>query len=589
MDHNGGIITSGHGDLRITIPENAIRIGDDVIICISTSLYGPYNLPVHSQTDLTTVRCSPYYWIGVSGSYRFSKPIQVEFEHFGACDPSHYQLLCCEDDDKSYTMKPVEYELSFTVRDDISWSTFQTYRCCSYCLFHKCKDHVGLHRIAALYLKPADLGQHDNFTVQIWFSFPIRHCLKRNKELYTKKGLILDDDCSCTFISPSDQSCKNYFELSYHQSVIGWSIRNLRFTIIQTEQVNFYNYYTDVDTLIANENISQFPPRFILGVTKNSDCKDHLNSQIKVSLVYDNVDKTKSVYFELFVPRRLPSIKQYATNVSCGKYPIPSHRCEETAPKLSNLIRYSDRVLYYWEEIAILLGIEKKIAVINRNNQQGEKKCLAMFNHWLESTASPCWCHFIQALYDVGLNGVAEEAIADIFISPATETVQPLEINVQEELIPAEQLKPLENSKLLESKSVPPSDVKVETAQTYFEGNKSVLTMTPPSISEGSSEIINDTLNLDELNRYLQHIPDNTSTLDYFIFRLFLNKGTDSGVNVIKDIKCNSRSLSKEDKVKKVCEAYLTVKNPSWTEVHRALEDAKCNDLATFVKAIFLT
>ena len=42
---------------------------------------------------------------------------------------NHYQLLCCEDDDESYTMQPVDCELSFSVRDNISWCTFYTTTC----------------------------------------------------------------------------------------------------------------------------------------------------------------------------------------------------------------------------------------------------------------------------------------------------------------------------------------------------------------------------------------------------------------------------------------------------------------------------
>ena len=33
-----------------------------------------------------------------------------------------------------------------------------------------------------------------------------------------------------------------------------------------------------------------------------------------------------------------------------------------------------------------------------------------MFNTWLNRTVHPCWCHFVQALYVVGLCGIAEEA-----------------------------------------------------------------------------------------------------------------------------------------------------------------------------------
>ena len=98
-DHNGGLISNEDG-LKITVPEGAIKGGDLVTFHIAAGLFGPFVLPSNCQTNLA----SPYYWIGVSGLYLFQKPIQVEFEHFGACDPSHYQLLCCEDDDKSYTI-----------------------------------------------------------------------------------------------------------------------------------------------------------------------------------------------------------------------------------------------------------------------------------------------------------------------------------------------------------------------------------------------------------------------------------------------------------------------------------------------------
>ena len=581
FDHNGGMLTSKCGDLRITIPGGAIGIGDDVIICASTSLYGPFELPVHSQTDMTTARCSPYYWIGVSGTYHFYKPIQVEFEHFGACDPSHYQLLTCEDDDKSYTMRPVDYELSFTVRDDMSLCTFQSYHCCSYCLFHDCKDHVGLNKIAALYLKPADLVQHYHFRVQIWFSLHTSLCLKRTKELYTSRGLVLDKDCTSIFSSSSDKTCENYFDLSYERSV-GWYIWHFRFERINTKDVNFCNSYTNMEDLKEDEENSIFPPRFILNVTKNSKCNHQLNSKIKVTLFNKEMKSTDCVFFELFVPIS-PSIRHYTTDVSSEHYPIPSHQCKQNKPELPNLIKYSNRIVRYWKEIAAVLGIQGDIAAIDTDNSRAEEKCLDMFTTWLQRKVNPCWCHFIQALHVVGLDNVAEEVITNIVRLPITETVQSLETDVQEELIPAERLKPAEHLKLLEIESVSTSDLKVKAAQTNLELETSVQSST----SEGSSEIVNNGLNLYNLMRYLKDIPDDD--LDFFIYKLLPKS---SAVNVIKDIKHNSRSLSKKDKIKKVCDAFLTVENPSWTEVCRALEDAEspeCNDLASIVEVTFLT
>ena len=109
-DHNGGVISSEDG-IKIIVPAGAIKGGDLVTFHIATGLFGPFVLPSKCQTNLASL----YYWIGVSGSYHFQKPVKVEFEHFGACDPSHYQLLCCEDDDESYTMRPVDCGLSFSV------------------------------------------------------------------------------------------------------------------------------------------------------------------------------------------------------------------------------------------------------------------------------------------------------------------------------------------------------------------------------------------------------------------------------------------------------------------------------------------
>ena len=62
-------------------------------------------------------------------------------------------------------------------------------------------------------------------------------------------------------------------------------------------------------------------------------------------------------------------------------------------------------------------------------------------------------------------------------------------------------------------------------------------------------------------------------------------------VNVIEHFKHNSKSLSKKDTdtVKRVCEAFLALKNPPWTEVYRALEEAEFNKLARIAKATFLT
>ena len=129
--------------IRLTIPKDAFRDGNLVTLYAVVDLHGPFVFPSNSQADLA----SPYYWIGVSGSYHFQKPVEVEFEHFGACDPSHYQLLTCEGDDESYNIRPVNYDddSSFKVQGNILLCIFQTIHCCSYCLKHK-HEAKGLNK-----------------------------------------------------------------------------------------------------------------------------------------------------------------------------------------------------------------------------------------------------------------------------------------------------------------------------------------------------------------------------------------------------------------------------------------------------------
>ena len=299
-DHSGGVVTSEHGDLRLTIPKGAIKDGDVVTFSIASDLYGPFVLPSKCQADLA----SPYYWIGVSGSYHFQKPVKVEFEHFvvvSACDPSHYQLLTCEDDDKSYTMQPVHYDLNFTVQGDISLCTFETCEFCSYCLYHGCKDPV-INRIAAIYLKSKDFQYLTTFTVEIWFSLPISYCIQRNKELYTQQDMIVDMKCSYNFEASCDKSSTDYFTLSYDETISDWCLSHSRSMVIETKNINFYNYYTNVKDLEANEDASLFPPRFIVNVTNKLNCNTDLSTNIMVDLHKAKEKTLEPIRFYLFVP-----------------------------------------------------------------------------------------------------------------------------------------------------------------------------------------------------------------------------------------------------------------------------------------------
>ena len=600
-DHNGGILTTKDG-IKLTIPKDAIKDGDLINICTAADLYGPFVLP---NSKRPTGLVSPYYWIGIAKSYHFQKPVKVELEHFAvvtACDPSHYQLLTCEDDDESYSMQPVDYELDFQVQGDISLCTFHTQHFCSYCLFHKSEDLV-INRIGAFYLKPENFQYLNYFTVEIWFSFLSSYCLKRNKELYTKNGKVLDTNCSCIFEVSSDKSSTSCFSLDYEKSFDGWCVDHFRYTKIQTKDVNFFNYYTNIEQLKENEESCLFPPRFILKVTKKSKCDKDLDTNIMVTLCKQDEKRSMEsncVPFNLFVPisttiRESPYIvpkddslchdasyipmtssyipltptnSVYSTGyyyqqpeqkkcmyvyglpyqkpksdlitydypyqqkppVPKGKNPlhlISDHHCHNNKPDLADLTKYSAKISSHWQEIALKLNIpEPNISTIDIDHQYAKKKCFAMFSTWLNITIHPCWCHFILALYHVGLDGIAEEAKQHI----STSTYKNIGFT--------------------------PSD-------------------------EDESNLNDNPVDFHELVRFLKDIPK--SNTNYFISRL-LHK--ESAIHVIKEIRRNSGS--REDNTKKICEAFLEEEDSSWSKVHQALKEAECDDVADIVEACFL-
>lgn len=534
--HKGGILTSASGDIKITIPKGAIKSEDMVTIATATDLYGP-GFAIPSQFQTTGKLVSPYYWIGVAGSYNFQKPIQVEFEHFSAVitSPSHYVLLACEDSSTkefhTYDMLPTKYHLNFKVNDDISLCTFETYDFCSYCLLH-CYQHHAKNRIGAYYLKPKNFQHLNHFSVEIWFSFPISHCSKRNKELYAKENMKLDTGCSYIFETSCGIKSKNYFTISYDDSIDGWHMDHSLSSIIPTEKVNFYNYYKNDKDLRASEESSSYPPRFIIHVKKKAKSAiNDLDTNIMVSLHNKKGKRVDFIQFKLFIPcsaRAMPITTKNSITYS-EITSTHSHCCDKGRPELKELVKYSLKIATYWKEIAINLEIPgAKISTIDINHPNDVKgKCYEMFDTWLQTKKFPCWCSFIKALYacDVGLHAVAEEAKA------------------------------------------------------YFKMSYENKTSTTSNMADNQEFKLLKAADLNDCKRFLKDIPDND--LNYFISCLLPN---DSAVKVIKDIK----QCGKEDKIEKICIAYLKEKNASWNNIYEALKAAKCDDLAALINACFI-
>ena len=538
FDHNGGVLTSKDG-IELIIPKGAIKNGDLVTFNLAVGMCGPFIIPSKSPADLA----SPYYWIGVSGSYCFQKPIQVEFEHFGACDPSHYQLLYCEDDDESYTMKPVNYDLSFTKHNSMLCK-FLTNHCCSLCLLHDYKD-TNVNSIGAFFLKPENsqsLGHltviHNNFnsytyfSVEIWFSFITSYCTERNKELFEERGMILDS--SYRFEASTDKNSENYFKLQYREMVNGWHIDNGgRSKEIEAKEVNFRNDPNiNEETLKAKENSKLFPPCYRLFV-KNPDSPydtAELDTIITVSLHNNKEEKElASSNFKILVPKYCSPIKDRIKELSKPSNScLPNHRCY--IPELRELIKYSPNIASHWESIALELEIPTyKINVFHINNPNDEeKKCYNMFDYWLQkgNSRTLCWCHFVQALRTVELHSTAEEVMR----------------------------KHLSQCSDHESGSMPASP----TSRLAQEKN---------------------TLDFSRLMRYLRPLNDVMECdLLYFVTLLL----PDNGLEVAMNIKRSGNS--KEKKIMEICKAFLQEETASWNRLHKALEEAGFKNVADKVK-----
>ena len=419
-DCNEKLITSKDG-ITLSIPKGAIKKGDSVIFSIATDLFGPFTIPSNRQTDVV----SPYIWI--CASYHFQKPIQVEFEHYGACDPSHYQLLCCEDDDESYTMRPVDHELRFSVREYISLCTFFTTHFCSYCLFHHSDDHV-VNRIGTFLLKPEKCQYLHHFTVEIWFSFITTHCLRRNRELYTKKGMILDTNCSHSFEAASDKYTTSYFALKYVQSGDGWCIDHSRSTEIQTKEVNFYNFFKDVEDLSAHEENALFPPRFILNVVKKP-CSAELDTNITVTLYKDEGRKLDSIAYKLFVSTFDTSshASKSDSKLHCSEDILKPHdnanavasltipegnlKSKQCVPSMHKLVRYlmlipDEDIIYFVTRLLPKESATKLIKDVIRSNRSREYTIEKICEAFLKEK-DPSWMEVHRALRETGCSDLA--------------------------------------------------------------------------------------------------------------------------------------------------------------------------------------
>ena len=427
-----------------------------------------------------------------------------------------------------------------------------------------------------LYLKPENFQYLHQFSAEIWLSFQISYCLKRNEELFKKKCMKLDTHCSHIFEASCDKNSESYFELKYDQYIDGCCVDHSQSTVIKTKEVNFYNYYTSKEDLQRNEEMSLFPSRFVVNVVRKADCMTDLNTSMTVTLYKAEEKRSiESTALKLFVSISAIAIKN-STSLS-KDISLPSvghHSCGKNEPTLQEVVKYSKGISAHWKQIALQLAIHQHdISTIDINNSLVEDKCYDMFKTWLERSKTPlCWCHFIQALYDVKLERIAEDAKkhlerqsyenSDIVTPPQSRGV----------------MGPPQSRGVMGS---PQSRVVMGPPQSRG-------VMAPLPVITNEFDIKNDdqgiTCTIEYLVRYLRKLKDiPEKDFLYFISCLL---PTESAANVIKDIKHSSES--KEDNIKRVCRQFLKEKDPSWSKVCEALRSANSNDLAKLIEATFI-
>ena len=319
--------------------------------------------------------------------------------------------------------------------------------------------------------------------------------------------MILDSDGSSIFEASCDKSSTSYFALTYVQKHDGWDMIHLRFSEIRTKEVNFYSYYTNTKELKAHENKSLFPPRFVINVIKQPECKVGLNTDIIITC---NTEETESVKYKLHVPVSAMAIKICPSAQKDNRLlSLAYHDCDKNKPELKDLVaNFSTKISTCWKDVALQLKIPKhKVDTIEINHpNRVEDMCREMLGTWLQTQVSPCWCNFAGALSTVGLNDVAEEA------------------------------------------------------KTYLRNSYSDNTSTKVSgalnICEGSLKDKENTPNLHLLERYLKNIPDDD--LNFFVLNLLPKN---SALDLIRTIRCSGGS--KVEKMSSIGKVFLNEKDPS--------------------------
>ena len=372
FDHNGGRITIEDYAIKVTIPNGAIAVGDNVKFKVSASLYEPYSIPegyrpISAYVSITCDR------------YSFYKLISVEIEHHAFISTTEdISSLCvlktCENDNCSEmheVTKGYKYEIGS------SFCTYYTCHFCSLCL--AAKSAVTTDRIMAYHYLPKDYQSVDEFKAELCFCYDLEPCRNRTKERFAKRNMLEDQKY---LILGASESSELFLTLDLNNNSNYWNVILLT-ARVAVKDINFRNLYTCKKELQDKENTDVYPPRCLIKLNchKQSilDVYYTLWMKVKHFIYFKNTELCK---FNIFIKKHGEITLAMASSKPTYEE-LLSHK-----PELRSIMKIVvPKVISYWKDVFRSLNFDEYvISGIEAQAKDIKNCCEKAFIKWLESS-----------------------------------------------------------------------------------------------------------------------------------------------------------------------------------------------------------
>ena len=172
VDYNGGVYYYKDHDVALFIPPNSISEGYHVEIKVSSSLFGPFELPDNYNP------ISSFVWIGAD--YQFKHPVYLVMSHFAHIDNlktiKHISMFeaCKLQNSGCGIMKKVE---NCFIDTDLNYCVYSTDHFCSFCLGHE--GSINSMEYVAMYYNYSDeIFKAVKYSADFRFCHQNVHCIQ---------------------------------------------------------------------------------------------------------------------------------------------------------------------------------------------------------------------------------------------------------------------------------------------------------------------------------------------------------------------------------------------------------------------------